>query len=134
MQSTDTRIQLRKAYWAMHREIEMITEPHGLTPTRYTLLAMMQRRGRALLQSEIVEMMRVSPGSTATILAALVREGFLSRERVAGDRRRWRLALTPKATASLAAVAPALAALKLVYKTKRAPMLFGAGARHVGSA
>jgi DNA-binding MarR family transcriptional regulator len=128
------RILLRQQYWALHREIEQVTTPHGLTPTRYALLAMMQRRGRPLLQSEIVEMTLVSPSATATICGALVREGFLTRERVPGDRRRWVLALTPRATAALSAVAPALEERKRAHKTTRVPLLFATGTREVGSA
>lgn len=128
-------IELRANYWALMRIVQRLTEPHGLTPTRFLLLRVVEEQGGSTSQGRLAEKLGTSPSTVATMVAALVNKGFLAREQVPGDRRKIVLTLTPRASAALRALhSMQPGSEEEADKVERAAKLFAVATRHVGRA
>ena len=78
---------------------------HGITEQQWRIVRALLERG-PLEQREIGEVCRMSSPSLAGVLARMDDLGLVSRERLAHDQRRVRVALTPRSRALAARIQP----------------------------
>jgi DNA-binding MarR family transcriptional regulator len=84
-----------------------LREVFETTLPRFDLLAQLDRAPEGLSMSVLGSRLMVSNGNVTGLIDALVREGLVSREADAGDRRRLRIRLTRSGKAAFDAMTPA---------------------------
>jgi DNA-binding MarR family transcriptional regulator len=95
---------LRVAHDQAHRtKIEHM--PEGAHPRDYSILVTLQTTG-PISQQQLAEQMRVNRSLVVGIVDELERRGWVKRMRDAGDRRSYRLHVTPAGEAAVAEMAP----------------------------
>ena len=103
------------AYVKLMRAAESVTArahlvlPAGVTITQFAALEALLHRG-PLFQSELAAKLLKSGGNLTLVVDNLERDGLVARERDAADRRRIRVALTPRGRRFITALFPRLAA------------------------
>lgn len=89
---------VRRAHRAFDRALQRRLAAHGLTTGHwYYLRALWEEDG--LTQRQLAQRTGVAENTTAVTVAAMVREGLVTRTRAHDDRRKWCIALTPRALA-----------------------------------
>src|SRR6476469_2154263 len=73
-----------------------LREQFGTTLPRFDLMAQLERSPDGLKMNELSRRMMVSGGNVTGITDQLVAEGLVDRAAVAGDRRAYRVLLTPR--------------------------------------
>ena len=73
-----------------------LREQFGTTLPRFDLMAQLERSPEGLKMSELSRRMMVTGGNVTGITDQLVAEGLVDRIDVEGDRRAWRVRLTPR--------------------------------------
>ncbi|AEG94617.1 transcriptional regulator, MarR family-like protein [Ramlibacter tataouinensis TTB310] len=73
-----------------------LRERFGITLPRFDLMAQLERAPEGLKMNELSRRMMVTGGNVTGITDQLVAEGLVDRQDVEGDRRAWRVRLTPK--------------------------------------
>ena len=73
-----------------------LREQFGTTLPRFDLMAQLERAPEGLKMSELSRRMMVTGGNVTGITDQLVAEGLVDRIDVEGDRRAWRVRLTPR--------------------------------------
>jgi DNA-binding MarR family transcriptional regulator len=93
---------VRQIQLATYQQLDQVLRAFGLTPTQYTVLAILNRRGENLSSAELARRLGVTPQSANAIVWTLDAQQLVRRTD-AGDNRRVRgLQLTPKGRALLA--------------------------------
>ena len=114
-QGPKAEIAALDAYIKLMRAAESVTArshvvlPSSLTFTQFAALEALYHRG-PLFQSELATKLLKSGGNLTLVVSNLERDGFVTRERTAADRRFVKVALTPKGTRFIAALFPKIAA------------------------
>ncbi|MCV6585881.1 MAG: MarR family winged helix-turn-helix transcriptional regulator [Marinibacterium sp.] len=86
---------------------ENLRRHFGTTLPRFDVMAALDRFPKGLRMSDLSRELRVSNGNVTGIVDRLVDEGLVAREGVPGDRRAFRVLLTPQGRAQFAAQARA---------------------------
>jgi MarR family transcriptional regulator for hemolysin len=89
----------------------------GLTMTEASLLSYVDDHG-SLTQRELADLLKITPASTGSAIDGLVRRKLVERQADPGDRRVWRVVLTPQA-------APFVAEFRRVDTELRTELRFG---------
>lgn len=114
-QGTKAEIAALEAYLKLVRAAESVTArshlalPAGLTLTQFAALEALLHRG-PLFQSELATKLLKSGGNLTLVVANLERDGLVTRERTATDRRFVKVALTPKGRRFIGTLFPKIAA------------------------
>jgi DNA-binding MarR family transcriptional regulator len=98
----------------------------GATKAQWRVLARLSRTGDGVRQIELAEALDVEPITLCRMIDRLEEAGFVERRRDAGDRRAWRIHLTP-------AAAPLLAKLEAMGAGFNADMMAGVTAAERGA-
>ena len=69
------------------------------TLPRFDLMAQLEREPNGMKMGELSKRLMVSGGNITTITDQLVQEGWVERVDVEGDRRAWKICLTPQGRA-----------------------------------
>jgi DNA-binding MarR family transcriptional regulator len=77
----------------------------GMTLARFDLMAQLERAGDGLKMTELSRRLMVTGGSVTGLTDQLVQEGFVERLAVEGDRRAYRVRLTPEGRTAFLAMA-----------------------------
>jgi len=88
------------------RRLRAAHTAHNLKPRQFQILGLLHDHG-GLAQRELVQTMGVDPSILVTLLNPLEADGFVTRQRDRGDRRRHLVALTPAGREHLASAARA---------------------------
>jgi len=88
------------------RRLRAAHTAHNLTPRQFQILGLLHDHG-GLAQRELVQTMGVDPSILVTLLNPLEADGFVTRERDRGDRRRHLVTLTRAGEKHLASAARA---------------------------
>jgi DNA-binding MarR family transcriptional regulator len=88
------------------RRLRAAHTAHNLKPRQFQILGLLHDHG-GLAQRELVQTMDVDPSILVTLLNPLEADGFVTRARDRGDRRRHLVALTPAGEKHLASAARA---------------------------
>jgi MarR family 2-MHQ and catechol resistance regulon transcriptional repressor len=103
------------AYIKLMRAAESVTArahlvlPDGVTITQFAALEALYHRG-PLFQSELAAKLLKSGGNLTLVVANLERDGLVTRERTAADRRFVKVTLTPKGRRFIGTLFPKIAA------------------------
>jgi DNA-binding MarR family transcriptional regulator len=87
---------VRQAQLATYQQLDQALRGFGLTPTQYTVLAILSRRGESLSSAALARRLGVAPQSANEIVATLGAQQLVRRTDDAGNRRTRQLQLTPK--------------------------------------
>ncbi|MEO1292338.1 MAG: MarR family transcriptional regulator, partial [Pseudomonadota bacterium] len=99
-------LQMLRATRHIENEIrEKLRTEHDTTLPRFDVMAALHRRPLGLKMSELSRMLMVSNGNVTGIVDRLVKEGLVTRDTVAGDRRATRVSLTEAGRAEFEAMA-----------------------------
>ena len=82
-----------------------LRERFDTTLPRFDLMAQLERHPEGLKMKELSHRLMVTGGNITGITDQLVHEGLVERTGVEGDRRAWRVRLTPKGRAQFGAMA-----------------------------
>lgn len=97
----DTRsfgFAVRRAHRAFDRALHRRLARHGVAPGNwYYLRALWDEDG--LTQKQLSDRTGVAENTTAVMIAAMMKDGLVTRTRSTDDKRKWRIALTPHAWA-----------------------------------
>jgi len=74
---------------------QFISESYGITTSQFHTLRRIKNGAQSV--SELAECLHVSSPNISRAVDELVQKGYVTRERLEEDRRRWDLSLTPKA-------------------------------------
>jgi DNA-binding MarR family transcriptional regulator len=91
----EVAMNLRMAYWAMHRRTGLCLARRGVTADQFVLLALLMEEGN-LNQQELVRRASSDPSTVRAMLVLLASRGLVSREADRSDRRALRVNLTAK--------------------------------------
>lgn len=87
---------VRRAHRAFDKALQRRLAPHGIaTGYWYYLRALWDEDG--LTQKQLSDRTGVAENTTAAMIAAMMRDGLVTRTRSVDDKRKWRIALTPRA-------------------------------------
>lgn len=106
-----TGFMVRLAQLRIYDAFHGAMSAHGLTPTRYSLLAVLHDNPD-LRPGQISEALRVKPSNMATLLAQFEAEGLIARQAGTVERRTVLVRLTPAGDALFAEIAAKVAALE----------------------
>jgi MarR family transcriptional regulator for hemolysin len=81
---------------AMQRALNEELAPHGITYRQFQVLAWLAMEG-SLSQTELAERMDIEPATLVSVLNRMERDGWVSREECATDRRKRIVRPTPRA-------------------------------------
>lgn len=84
----------------LRRDFERRAKRHGVTRAQFSALAYLLR-SPGLKQSQLAEVLEVTPIAVARLVDRMEDEGLVERRADPGDRRAWRIFLTPKAQGRL---------------------------------
>lgn len=89
---------VRRAHRAFDKALQRRLAPHGIAPGYwYYLRALWDEDG--LTQKQLSSRIGVAENTTAAMVAAMMKDGLVTRTRAVDDKRKWRIALTPRAQA-----------------------------------
>ena len=94
----------------MRTRADQLARLHGMTRAQWMILVHLERQP-GLSQNELAGFVEVEPITVGRLVDRLEARGFVERRADAGDRRIWRLHLTPAATPMLKEIAKARAEL-----------------------
>ena len=106
-----TGFMLRLAQLRVYDAFHATMAAHGLTPTRYSLLAVLHDNPN-LRPGQIAEARRVKPSNMATLLAQFETEGLIERRGNPAERRTVLIRLSPAGEALFAEITAPVAALE----------------------
>ena len=86
---------------------QRLREQFGITLPRFDLMAQLEREPEGLSMGELSRRMMVTGGNVTTIVDQLEKEQLVQRQNLPGDRRAWRVSLTPEGRQAFAAMAQA---------------------------
>lgn len=86
---------------------QRLREQFGITLPRFDLMAQLEREPDGLSMSELSRRMMVTGGNVTTIVDQLEKEQLVQRQHLPGDRRAWRVCLTPAGRSAFDAMAQA---------------------------
>lgn len=86
-------MQLRTAYWALHRRTDARLQPLGVTANQFVLLSLVDEHD-GLTQRKLAELAASDANTVGAMVAVLQKNGLLVRRRCPDDGRAWRLSLT----------------------------------------
>lgn len=96
---------VRRAHRAFDRALQRRLTPHGIAPGFwYYLRALWDEDG--LTQRELSDRTGVAENTTTAMIAAMMKDGLVTRTRAVDDKRKWRIALTPRAQSLREALFP----------------------------
>lgn len=99
---------IRRAHRAFDRALQRRLAKHGIaTGCWYYLRALWDEDG--LTQKQLSDRTGVAENTTAAMIAVMLKDGLVTRTRATGDKRKWRIALTPHAAALRAELFPYVA-------------------------
>ena len=102
---------MRTAALLEHSFAELV-RPHGVTPTQYNVLRILQGAGgEGLCRNEVRDRLVARVPDASRLLDRLEEMGLVARERDAGDRRLVKTRITPDGLATLAALEGPVAAI-----------------------
>jgi MarR family 2-MHQ and catechol resistance regulon transcriptional repressor len=104
----DAYIKLMRASESVTTRAHLVL-PEGVTITQFAALEALLHRG-PLFQTELAAKLLKSGGNLTLVVDNLERDGLVTRERDATDRRRIRVALTAKGRKAITALFPQVAA------------------------
>jgi DNA-binding MarR family transcriptional regulator len=87
---------VRQTQLATYRELDQALRGFGVTPTQYTVLAILSRRGESLSSAALARRLGVTAQSANEIVATLGTQDLVRRVEDAANRRILQLQLTPK--------------------------------------
>lgn len=93
---------VRQTQLATYHQLDQALRGFGLTPTQYTVLAILNRRGENLSSAELARRLGVTPQSANAIVWTLDAQQLVRRTDDGDNRRVRALQLTPKGRALLA--------------------------------
>ena len=86
---------VRRAHRAFDKALQRRLAPHGIAPGFwYYLRALWDEDG--LTQKQLSDRTGVAENTTAAMIAAMMKDGLVTRTRAADDKRKWRIALTAR--------------------------------------
>ena len=80
------------------RYARCVLAPHGITKEQLLYLGSLIHEGDGVTQEEIASRLHVDKSTAARMVASMAARGFVTRERVEGNVRAYRVTLTDKAT------------------------------------
>lgn len=86
---------------------QRLREQFGITLPRFDLMAQLEREREGLTMGELSRRMMVTGGNVTTIVDQLEKEQLVQRQNLPGDRRAFRVSLTPAGRKAFAAMARA---------------------------
>lgn len=86
---------------------QRLREQFGITLPRFDLMAQLERESEGLSMGELSRRMMVTGGNVTAIVDQLEKEQLVQRQNLPGDRRAWRVSLTPEGRQAFAAMAQA---------------------------
>jgi len=86
---------------------QRLREQFGITLPRFDLMAQLEREPEGLSMGELSRRMMVTGGNVTAIVDQLEKEQLVQRQNLPGDRRAWRVSLTPEGRQAFAAMAQA---------------------------
>ncbi len=86
---------------------QRLREQFGITLPRFDLMAQLERESEGLTMGELSRRMMVTGGNVTTIVDQLEKEQLVQRQNMPGDRRAFRVRLTPAGRKAFAAMASA---------------------------
>ena len=86
---------------------QRLREQFGITLPRFDLMAQLERESEGLSMGELSRRMMVTGGNVTAIVDQLEKEQLVQRQNLPGDRRAWRVCLTPEGRQAFAAMAQA---------------------------
>ena len=86
---------------------QRLREQFGITLPRFDLMAQLEREPEGLSMGELSRRMMVTGGNVTTIVDQLEKEQLVQRQSLPGDRRAFRVSLTPAGRKAFAAMAQA---------------------------
>jgi DNA-binding MarR family transcriptional regulator len=86
---------------------QRLREQFGITLPRFDLMAQLERESEGLTMGELSRRMMVTGGNVTTIVDQLEKEQLVQRQNMPGDRRAFRVRLTPTGRKAFAAMATA---------------------------
>lgn len=87
---------VRRAHRAFDKALQRRLAPHGIAPGYwYYLRALWDQDG--LTQKQLSDRIGVAENTTTAMVAAMMKDGLVTRTRAVDDKRKWRIALTPRA-------------------------------------
>jgi len=86
---------------------QRLREQFGITLPRFDLMAQLEREPEGLSMGELSRRMMVTGGNVTTIVDQLEKEQLVQRQSLPGDRRAFRVRLTPEGHQAFAAMASA---------------------------
>jgi DNA-binding MarR family transcriptional regulator len=86
---------------------QRLREQFGITLPRFDLMAQLERESEGLSMGELSRRMMVTGGNVTTIVDQLEKEQLVQRQSLPGDRRAFRVCLTPAGRKTFAAMATA---------------------------
>lgn len=84
---------------------QRLREQFGITLPRFDLMAQLERENEGLTMGELSRRMMVTGGNVTTIVDQLEKEQLVQRQNLPGDRRAFRVNLTPAGRKTFAAMA-----------------------------
>jgi DNA-binding MarR family transcriptional regulator len=86
---------------------QRLREQFGITLPRFDLMAQLERETEGLTMGQLSRRMMVTGGNVTTIVDQLEKEKLVQRQSLPGDRRAFRVSLTPEGRQAFAAMATA---------------------------
>ena len=86
---------------------QRLREQFGITLPRFDLTAQLEREPEGLSMGELSHRMMLTGGNVTAIVDQLEKEQLVQRQNLPGDRRAWRVSLTPEGRQAFAAMAQA---------------------------
>ena len=86
---------------------QRLREQFGITLPRFDLMAQLEREPQGLSMGDLSRRMMVTGGNVTTIVDQLEKEQLVQRQSLPGDRRAFRVSLTPEGRQAFAAMASA---------------------------
>lgn len=86
---------------------QRLREQFGITLPRFDLMAQLEREREGLTMGELSRRMMVTGGNITTIVDQLEKEQLVQRQNLPGDRRAFRVSLTPAGRKAFSAMATA---------------------------
>ncbi len=88
-------VQTLRAHNALLRASRRLFRPHGLSEAQFNVLHVLQDSAEPLTQRELSEILLVDRSNVTGLIDRMEQAGWVRRSPVPGDRRAYRLLLTP---------------------------------------
>ncbi|MBX3734761.1 MAG: MarR family transcriptional regulator [Verrucomicrobiae bacterium] len=97
-------LRTSEAIWSASRQF---FEPWGLTPAQFNLLNLLSETGDGLTQSDLSRELLTHRSNITGLVDRLEARGLVQRREQSGDRRAWRVVLTPDGRRQMHTLLPA---------------------------